>query len=104
MTNPLVPDVDTLGNLRPIQKVVFSLGSNRGDSLEHLQGAVNLVHVGQAEAHARGVLRVLDERLQSLTRLLQGFPDLAFDPLQGDIIMPITHSHSTHKLGLIPCG
>ncbi|GAA1373755.1 2-amino-4-hydroxy-6-hydroxymethyldihydropteridine diphosphokinase [Luteococcus sanguinis] len=43
MTNPLVPDVDTLGNLRPIQKVVFSLGSNRGDSLEHLQGAVNLL-------------------------------------------------------------
>ena len=72
--------------------------------LDHLQGAVNLVHIGQAEAHARGVLRVLDERLQGLPRLLQGFPDLAFDPLQGDIIMPITHSHSTHKLGLIPCG
>ena len=72
--------------------------------LDHLQGAVNLVHVGQAEAHARGVLRVLDERLQGLPRLLQGFPDLAFYPLQGDIIMPITHSHSTHKLGLIPCG
>lgn len=33
-------DVDTLGNLRPISKVVFSLGSNVGDSLEILQGAV----------------------------------------------------------------
>ena len=77
---------------------------SRAVELDHLQGAVNLVHVGQAEAHARRVLRVLDERLQGLPRLLQGFPDLAFDPLQGDIIMPITHSHSTHKLGLIPCG
>lgn len=34
-------DVDTLGNLRPISKVVLSLGSNVGDSLEILQGAVN---------------------------------------------------------------
>lgn len=34
-------DVDTLGNLRPISKVVFSLGSNVGDSLEILQAAIN---------------------------------------------------------------
>lgn len=33
-------DVDTLGNLRPISKVVFALGSNVGDSLEILQGAI----------------------------------------------------------------
>ena len=33
-------DVDTLGNLRPISKVVFSLGSNVGDSLEILQAAI----------------------------------------------------------------
>ena len=37
----MVIDVDTLGNLRPISKVVFSLGSNVGDSLEILQAAVN---------------------------------------------------------------
>jgi len=36
-------DVDTLGNLRPISKVVFSLGSNVGDSLEILQGAVTQI-------------------------------------------------------------
>lgn len=41
MTNPFVPDVDTLGNLRPIATVVFSLGSNQGDSVELLQQAVN---------------------------------------------------------------
>lgn len=34
-------DVDTLGNLRPISKVVYSLGSNVGDSIEILAAAVN---------------------------------------------------------------
>ena len=36
-------DVDTLGNLRPIAKVIFSLGSNVGDSLEILEGAVQAI-------------------------------------------------------------
>ena len=30
---PFEIDVDTLGNLRPISKVVLSLGSNMGDSI-----------------------------------------------------------------------
>ncbi|MDO4716129.1 MAG: 2-amino-4-hydroxy-6-hydroxymethyldihydropteridine diphosphokinase [Propionibacteriaceae bacterium] len=34
-------DVDTLGNLKPIAKVVFSLGSNQGDSEVVLQQAVD---------------------------------------------------------------
>lgn len=34
-------DVDTLGNLKPLNQVVFSLGSNLGDSVEILQGAVD---------------------------------------------------------------
>lgn len=37
----MVIDVDTLGNLRPISKVVFSLGSNVGDSLEIMQSAID---------------------------------------------------------------
>lgn len=37
---PFDIDVDTLGNLRPISKVVFSLGSNMGDSATILQEAV----------------------------------------------------------------
>lgn len=41
MSNPLVPDVDTLGDLRPISKCVFSLGSNQGNSIDLLQSAVN---------------------------------------------------------------
>jgi 2-amino-4-hydroxy-6-hydroxymethyldihydropteridine diphosphokinase len=38
---PFDIDVDTLGNLRPISKVVFSLGSNMGDSASILQEAVD---------------------------------------------------------------
>ena len=38
---PFEIDVDTLGNLRPISKVVFSLGSNLGDSATILQEAVD---------------------------------------------------------------
>lgn len=34
-------DGDTLGTLRPLNKVVFSLGANIGDTLETLQSAVN---------------------------------------------------------------
>ncbi len=66
--------------------------------LDHLQGAMHLMHVSQAEAHPRRVLRVFDERFQGLPRLLQRFGNFAFHPLQGDIIVPITHSDSAHKL------
>lgn len=38
---PFDIDVDTLGNLRPISKVVLSLGSNMGDSAAILQRAVD---------------------------------------------------------------
>lgn len=37
---PFEIDVDTLGNLRPISKVVLSLGSNQGESAAILQEAV----------------------------------------------------------------
>lgn len=40
---PFDIDVDTLGNLRPIAKVVLSLGSNVGDSAAILQEAVDLL-------------------------------------------------------------
>ena len=41
MTDAFPIDVDTLGDLKPLNQVVFSLGSNLGDSIETLQGAVN---------------------------------------------------------------
>ena len=40
---PFEIDVDTLGNLRPISKVVLSLGSNLGDSAVILQEAVEFL-------------------------------------------------------------
>lgn len=40
---PFEIDVDTLGNLRPISKVVLSLGSNMGDSAAILQEAVDFL-------------------------------------------------------------
>ena len=63
--------------------------------LDHLQGAMHLMDVALAEAQARHILRVLDERIQGLTGLLQRFGDFTLDPLQGDIVVPITHSDST---------
>ena len=41
MTEIFSIDVDTLGDLKPLNQVVLSLGSNQGDSLEILQGAVD---------------------------------------------------------------
>ena len=64
----------------------------RAIELHHLQSALDLMQIGLAETHARRILRTLDVCLQCLTRLLQGFRDLALDPLQGDIVVPITHS------------
>ncbi|MNQ27955.1 hypothetical protein D3C85_412230 [compost metagenome] len=81
------------------QMLHFFGEQGRAVELHHLQSALYLVHIGQAEAHARRVLRSLDVRLQGLARLLQGFRDFAFDPFQGDIVVPIPHSHSTHILG-----
>ncbi|WP_425308096.1 2-amino-4-hydroxy-6-hydroxymethyldihydropteridine diphosphokinase [Ammonicoccus fulvus] len=40
MTHPFALDVDTLSGMKPITTAVFSLGSNLGDRLEHLQSAV----------------------------------------------------------------
>lgn len=38
--NPYAIDADTLSGMKPIRKVVFALGSNLGDRLDNLQGAV----------------------------------------------------------------
>ncbi|GAA2183001.1 2-amino-4-hydroxy-6-hydroxymethyldihydropteridine diphosphokinase [Brooklawnia cerclae] len=41
MSDAFPIDVDTLGNLKPLNQVVFSLGSNQGDSVDILQAAVD---------------------------------------------------------------
>lgn len=39
--NPYAIDADTLSGMKPIRQVVFALGSNLGDRLSNLQGAVS---------------------------------------------------------------
>jgi 2-amino-4-hydroxy-6-hydroxymethyldihydropteridine diphosphokinase len=41
--NPHAIDADTLSGMKPLRKVVFSLGSNLGDRLANLQGAVDAI-------------------------------------------------------------
>lgn len=41
MTHPYAIDADTLSGMRPLRKAVFALGSNLGDPLENLQGALD---------------------------------------------------------------
>ena len=39
--NPYAIDADTLSGMKPLRKVVYSLGSNLGDRLNNLQGAID---------------------------------------------------------------
>ncbi len=39
--NPYAIDADTLSGMKPLRKVVYCLGSNLGDRLNNLQGAVD---------------------------------------------------------------
>jgi 2-amino-4-hydroxy-6-hydroxymethyldihydropteridine diphosphokinase len=39
--NPYAIDTDTLSGMKPLRKVVYSVGSNLGDRLGNLQGAVD---------------------------------------------------------------
>lgn len=41
--NPHAIDADTLSGMKPLRKVVFSLGSNLGDRLANLQGAADAI-------------------------------------------------------------
>lgn len=41
--NPNAIDADTLSGMKPLRKVVYSIGSNLGDRLGNLQGAVDAI-------------------------------------------------------------
>jgi 2-amino-4-hydroxy-6-hydroxymethyldihydropteridine diphosphokinase len=41
--NPYAIDADTLSGMKPLRKVVFSVGSNLGERLGNLQGAVDAI-------------------------------------------------------------
>ncbi len=54
----------------------------RGIQLDHAQGALHLVQVAGADAHAAAVGRVLDEVLDLVPHLAQGLVQLRLDPAQ----------------------
>lgn len=41
--NPYAIDADTLSGMKPLRKVVYSVGSNLGDRIGNLQGAVDAI-------------------------------------------------------------
>jgi 2-amino-4-hydroxy-6-hydroxymethyldihydropteridine diphosphokinase len=41
--NPHAIDADTLSGMKPLTKVVYSIGSNLGDRMSNLQGAVDAI-------------------------------------------------------------
>ena len=78
-----------------LDQLFHFLGQQRRTvEFNHLQGAVHLMDIGEAETQTRGVLRMGYVGFQCLPGLVQGCRNFAFDPIEGDIIMPITHSHS----------
>jgi len=41
--NPYAIDADTLSGMKPLRKVVYSIGSNLGDRMANIQGAVDAI-------------------------------------------------------------
>ena len=65
--------------------------------LNHLQGAMHLMKIIQAEAQARGVVSVFDIRFQCILTLGQRVLYLAPNPVEGDAVMVIAHNHSGYS-------
>ena len=62
----------------------------RGVQLDHAQGALHLVQVTGAEAHAAGISRVFDEIFDFVAGLAQGFIQFRLDPAQRRVAHRIT--------------
>ena len=66
----------------------------RAVELDHLQTTVNLMDTRQTLTQRVRRLRIVDQGFDRLMSLFQRFGNLAFDPLEGHIVVPITHNHS----------
>ncbi len=74
------------------------LGEQSGAlKLNHLECAIDLVQVVQAEAQACRVIPVLDIGFQSLLALYQCLFYFATNPVQGDAVMVVAHNHSGYS-------
>jgi len=88
--------VGGLAVLQRLRQQLHFLGHHgRGVQLDHAQGALHLVQVARAEAHAAGVGRVLDERLDLAARLAQGLVQLGLDPAEDGVAHGV--AQRTHR-------
>jgi hypothetical protein len=62
---------------------------------DHLQAAVHLMDEVQTDFHGGRVMRPRDEGIQCLTRVFEGFGYFALDPLQGHVIVTVSHGGSS---------
>ena len=68
----------------------------RAVEFDHLQTAVNLMNARQAIAQRVRRLRIIQQGFDGVMSLLQRFGNLAFDPFEGHIVVPITHNHLSY--------
>ncbi|MNF49933.1 hypothetical protein D3C84_312170 [compost metagenome] len=79
-------------------KLFHFLGEQgRAVELDHLQTAVNLMDARKACIQRLRRLRVIEQVFNRVMSLFQRFGNLALDPLEGHIVVPITHNHSNHN-------
>ena len=78
---------------RPRQLLHFLGDHRRGIQFHHAQGALHLVQVTRAEAHATGVGRVFDKGFDFKPGLAQGFVQLRLDPAQRGVVDRVTQRH-----------
>ncbi len=65
----------------------------RAVELDHLQSAMHLMDARQAVAEGV-VVGGFDKRVQRRTGLFQGFGNVALDPFEGHVVVPINHNCS----------
>ena len=65
----------------------------RAVELDHLQRAMHLVDTGQALVEGVVVMG-FNVRVQGRPGLLQGFGNIALDPFEGHVVVPINHNCS----------
>ena len=79
----------------------------RGVQLDHAQGALHLVQIAGAEAHAAGVRGVLDEIFDLVAHLAQGLVQFRLDPAQRRVAHRIAqgiHRIPLYSIACMPTG
>ncbi|MNV22930.1 hypothetical protein D3C71_1139270 [compost metagenome] len=93
----LVAMADTVALQGHGQLFHFFGEQRRAVELDHLQTAVNLMDARKTCIQRLRRLRVIEQVFNRVMSLFQRFGNLALDPLEGHIVVPITHNHSNHN-------